>query len=127
MASTTEVTQSQNAVPYYSQGLREKYRIGEIQPSPLQKTQASPDISWMPDLEKYLARTSATIRAGGLEKEVPPGWPKHLNSPLAWSGNDFENEDAYIHLLTDEEKAEIDNALIQFKGRLRMKPSVKSG
>lgn len=116
MAPSVDAAQPLNAVPYYSQGLREKYRIGEAQLLLSQSTQAFPDISWMPDLEKYLARSSATIRAGVLEKEVPQGWPNFLDSPLAWTGNDFENEDAYIHHLTDEEMADIDKAMVHFKG-----------
>jgi hypothetical protein len=103
---------------YYSKGLREKYRLGEIQAAPFQQAQKSPDIGWQPNLSKYLARSAARIKAGGLQTDVPDGWPKHLDSPLAWKGVDFENEEQYILQLSSDEILEIESALKHFKGTI---------
>jgi len=107
------------ARPHYSMGLRERYRLDKTRATLLQQAQTAPDIGYTPILSKYHDRTSARIRAGNLENEVPSGWPKYLRSPLAWTGADFNNEDSYVHYLSGEEKADIDNALDHFNGRGR--------
>jgi len=44
------------------------------------------------------------------------GWPTHLDSPLAWNGAQFHTESEYTYNLTDEDIAEIGQALEIFKG-----------
>jgi len=44
------------------------------------------------------------------------GWPTSLNSSLTWGHEQFPNENAYIHNLSADEKAEINAALKVFKG-----------
>ncbi|KAF5648097.1 Clavaminate synthase [Fusarium sp. NRRL 52700] len=46
---------------------------------------------------------------------VLSGWPRHLNHPLAWHGNDFTTEDQYIYLFSSSDKSEIQSALDHFK------------
>jgi hypothetical protein len=42
------------------------------------------------------------------------GWPKYLDSPLAWDGSKFQQEE-YTYTLTKEEKADVEKALKSFK------------
>jgi hypothetical protein len=44
------------------------------------------------------------------------GWPTSFNSSLVWDHEQFPNEDAYIHILSADEKTEINAALKTFKG-----------
>ena len=41
--------------------------------------------------------------------------PEFLTGPLVWSGADFKNTQAYTLQLSEEDIAEIDNALESFK------------
>lgn len=43
------------------------------------------------------------------------GWPAHLASALAWSGSDFASEDQFVYELSNQDKAEIEDALAHFK------------
>jgi hypothetical protein len=47
--------------------------------------------------------------------ELPPGFPKYLNSALAWSGSQLCT-DQYIYRFTENDKVEINAALASFKG-----------
>jgi hypothetical protein len=46
------------------------------------------------------------------------GWPMYLDSPLAWDGAQFQSEEEYTYLLTDQDKLEIETALASFKSQL---------
>lgn len=116
MAPAVEVlTPSDPTSSYYSSGLREKYRLDQHKvPAPEKPGQYS-DLKYAPDEAKYLARSAARVAAGGLEKEVPAGWPKVLKGPMAWTTTDFPDESKFVHQLTEAEKAEIVKALEYFK------------
>jgi hypothetical protein len=102
---------------YYSQGLRSRFRIDKLsQPSPGQLRNAHTDIGYEPDLAKYVALSSVRLRAEGLEVDVPTGWPKRLEGPLAWTSADFEDDSQYTCYLTADNKSEIWRALEYFKG-----------
>jgi len=47
--------------------------------------------------------------------ELPPGFPQYMHSKLAWSGSQLESHQ-YIYHLTEDDKLEIDTALVSFKG-----------
>ena len=81
---------------YYSQGLRKKYLIDSTKTLPAPEQKAKAVIKYHPNLEQYLARVEASLRADGLEEEVPEGWPKELTGPLVWTTADFQNESKYI-------------------------------
>jgi hypothetical protein len=49
-------------------------------------------------------------------QSICEGWPTALNSSLVWDHEQFPNEDAYIHILSADEKTEINAALKAFKG-----------
>jgi hypothetical protein len=44
------------------------------------------------------------------------GWPTALSSGLVWDHERFPNEDSYIHILSADEKIEVNAALKAFKG-----------
>jgi hypothetical protein len=54
------------------------------------------------------------------------GWPGRLTSALSWTGSDFVNEEQFVHELSVQDKAEIDNALAHFKGSTSV-PHIKPG
>jgi hypothetical protein len=69
---------------------------------------------------------STTIHQGPAKEEkyieqndtkfgLPFGFPKYLNSELAWSGSQLSS-DQYIYYLTESDKLEINAALASFKG-----------
>jgi len=101
---------------YYSQGLRKKYLIDSTKTLPTPEQKAKAVIKYHPNLEQYLARVEAFLRAGGLEEEVPEGWPKELTGPLVRTTADFQDKSKYIYILTEDVKIELHNALKYFKG-----------
>jgi hypothetical protein len=110
-------TSAAEVTPKHLISLHDLYIVdGKGVPLP-QQTAPAPDISYTPNLSRYLSRVSERTRSRNLEKEVPSGWPKYLDSPLAWTGADFPKQETYIHQLSSEEKAEIYKALEYFKGR----------
>ncbi|KAK5632156.1 hypothetical protein RRF57_007870 [Xylaria bambusicola] len=53
-----------------------------------------------------------------IEVDVPNGFPRHIDSPLAWTGSDIEMKESEWKLsLTTEELVAIDSALSKFEGR----------
>ena len=100
---------------YYAQGLRARYHLDEIKTPLVKDDKVYARIGHKPDLAQYLARSEARIRAGGLESELPAGFPKALSGPMCWSGADLTDE-TNVHHLTDDERMEIDAALEHFKG-----------
>jgi hypothetical protein len=51
-----------------------------------------------------------------INEDLPPGFPPRLTSSLAWTGSDLRDELNYIYHLSENDKVEIDNALLAFKG-----------
>lgn len=46
---------------------------------------------------------------------LPPGFPASLNTQLAWTGEQFKNDDSYIYRLSAPEITEMESALQHFK------------
>lgn len=117
MAPSLEVGMSSDRlVSYDSQGLRKKYLLDGDKTKAKPKQEHKAEIKYHPNRGQYLARAEARVHVGGLEQDVPVGWPKVLTGPLVWTTTDVQNEADYIHVLTDDEKVEIDSALKHFKG-----------
>ena len=112
------VTNTAALKPYYSRGLREQYRLGALIPTGDEKASLLPaaNAQYEFDETKYFALMDKRLRAGGLETDVPTGWPKTVHGPLVWKGADFDNESEYVLRLTDDDKNEIQQALGYFKG-----------
>jgi len=118
MAPTADVVTLNSPIePYYSHGLRERYRLDAFKMPVTRKEQVYADIGYRPDYAKYLDRSASRIHAGGLESDVPNGWPKVVNGPLVWTATDFNDETEFVHSLSEVEKAEIEEALRNFRGR----------
>jgi hypothetical protein len=118
MAHPVEVLAPRVPEPYYSRSLRAQYRLDALNPAPVDPgSVAYAKVQYEVDERKYRARAEARLRAGGLQTEVPAGWPKVLKGPLVWSGSDFDDgNDEYVYTLTEADKAEIAAALKFFKG-----------
>jgi hypothetical protein len=117
MAPTAEVTTRNASIePYYSHGLRKRYHLDAYKLPVFENAQVYADIEYKADNAKYHARSAARVRAGGLESDVPFGWPKVLNGPLVWTTADLKGEAEFVHTLFDAEKAEIVDALKVFRG-----------
>ena len=103
--------------PYYSRGLREQYRLGALIPIGDEKASLpAANVQYEVDETKYRALVDKRLRAGGLEKEVPAGWPKAVHGPLVWKGADFDHESEYVLRLSNDDKNEIQQALGYFNG-----------
>lgn len=49
---------------------------------------------------------------------LPDGFPKILNSELAWTGNNFQKSSEYIQSLSEQDVLELESALQYFKCKL---------
>lgn len=76
-------------------------------------------LSYLPteaETKRFWDLDSATAKA---QVEVPTGFPKRLESSLAWSGNEIEGKDAqWTIVLTAEDVVLIEAALRKFEGGL---------
>jgi len=100
---------------YYAQGLRARFHLDEIKTPLIKDDKTYADIGYMPDFAKYQSRSEARICAGGLESELPEGFPKAMTGPMVWSGADLSDKTC-LHVLSEIEKNEIDQALEFFSG-----------
>lgn len=75
-----------------------------------------------------------TIRSAHVEKfpslvtrtpGLPGGFPDFVDSPLAWAGEQFTDENEFIHVLSDDDILELEAALGHFKGSI-FTPSLRS-
>lgn len=78
-------------------------------------TPAQPDIQYAPDIEKWKARTQFRLQNETLKSELPPGFPKKLESDLVWEGETLKETYDWIYELNEEELDEIERALVYFK------------
>lgn len=58
---------------------------------------------------RQLQHLNSTVQLG-------QSWTSQLNSKLAWTGRDFQDDSQYIVSLSEEDLAEINQALLSFKG-----------
>lgn len=79
-------------------------------------TGTAPDIGYMPDLEKYLARGKCRQATEKLEKNIPEGFPTKLTGSYVWDPKILANTYNWNYHLTPEDIDEINHALHQFKG-----------
>ncbi|KAK4033687.1 bfedabf7-3ea8-4d81-ab25-88f44eff35b9 [Parachaetomium inaequale] len=100
---------------YYSTGLRSRFRLDANRAvAPVGVKYAN--IGYEVDEAAFRRRAAARLAAGGLATTVPEGWPTRVEGPLVWSGDDFDGEEEdYVYHLTDQDRAEIADALEYFK------------
>jgi hypothetical protein len=92
--------------------------VTEQLPSPSASKQ--PDIGYHPDYQKYLERTARRLSENPdlPNTPLPPNFPKRLEGPIVWEGNDWNSEDQWVYRLSESELREIDDALEHFKGKV---------
>lgn len=101
---------------YYPPSLRRKHGLKEFVPNENLITGAtSADIGWIPDFAKFRERTAARSRTDRFDDILPEGWPRSLDHPLVWSGDDLK-EEQYVYELSPSQKLEIYSALSRLKG-----------
>ena len=80
-----------------------------------------PDIQWQPSYESYLRRAAALKAAAGrpgrAKKTLPEGYPQRVEKPWVWSGGEM-SADRYVVWLSENDVAQIEEALGFFKGEL---------
>ncbi|KAI0543751.1 hypothetical protein F4679DRAFT_590183 [Xylaria curta] len=74
-----------------------------------------PDISYKPDMAKYLARTKRRQECENLETTLPEGFPTQLKSDLVWEGQNLEEKYNWNYELTSSDVGEIEAALRHFQ------------
>lgn len=79
-----------------------------------------PDISYIPDREKWLKRTAKRLADDPtlLSTPLPEGFPQKLESPLVWEGKDYKDDSQWVYDLSPAELKEIDEAVHHFHGTL---------
>ncbi|KAJ8132020.1 hypothetical protein O1611_g1602 [Lasiodiplodia mahajangana] len=75
-----------------------------------------PDISYHPSYEKWQARITRRLQEGNLPKSVPEGFPEKLTGDLVWEGQTIADTYNWTYVLSPEHLAEIDQAVVHFKG-----------
>ena len=82
-------------------------------------TPKQPDIQYHPDRQKWQARTAERLAADPLlpTTALPDGFPKVLDSPLVWEGDDWKEEKEWVYELSVSHIKEIDDALKHFRGK----------
>lgn len=98
---------------YYSPGLRGRFHLDAHRPAPPPPQTCEP-IDYEFDDTKYATRTEAVLRAGKLERTLPPNFPPSVSGPLVWSGGDFSEDDYVVHL-SERCRAEVKRALRYFQ------------
>jgi len=74
-----------------------------------------PDISYTPDMAKYLARIKRRHELEKLETCVAEGFPTQLESKLVWEGQSLEERYNWNYELTGSDVEEIEAALHHFQ------------
>lgn len=74
-----------------------------------------PDISYAPILDIYEKRTKKRLEDEKLDKSLPEGFPTKLESDLVWDGTTLAETYDWNYVLTQDNIAEIDEALKHFK------------
>ena len=77
-----------------------------------------PDIEYVPNVEKWRARTQRRLKTEKLSRELPPGFPKKLISDLVWEGDQLKDAYDWTYELNDDELNEIEHALVHFQCKL---------
>lgn len=75
-----------------------------------------PDIEYAPNIDKWHTRTQWRLANETLPTELPPGFPRKLESDLVWEGQIDYN---WVYELNKDELEEIEQALVHFKCMLK--------
>ncbi|OXV07434.1 hypothetical protein Egran_04802, partial [Elaphomyces granulatus] len=81
----------------------------------VQLTTQQPDIQYVPNAEKWKARTQQRLETEKLSRELPPGFPTKLISDLVWEGDQLKDAYDWTYELNEDELNEIEHALVHFQ------------
>lgn len=73
-----------------------------------------PDINYAPDYDKWQARAARRLAEGGLPTKVPEGFPEQLTGDVVWEGATLAETYDWTYVLSEEQLAEIDQAVAHF-------------
>ena len=105
----TTLTQTDQTVPVLPDTIKTLTNKGPIAPT-------QPDISYLPDPEKYTRRTQHRLKSEKLHLiGLPDGFPQRLISTFVWEGKDLAREYDSVYALSEQETVEIESALAHFK------------
>lgn len=86
-------------------------------PTPVAKAPpGQPDIQYAPDYAKYQARAARRVQTENLPNSVPEGFPDQLEGYMVWEGETIAQTYDWTYVLNEDQLAEIDEAVKQFKG-----------
>ncbi|BCS30606.1 TauD/TfdA family dioxygenase [Aspergillus puulaauensis] len=74
-----------------------------------------PDIAYHPDWQKYQARVARRTKTEDLPTTLPEGFPKELKGDLVWDGKTLAQKYDWTYVLSADQLAEIDSAVVHFK------------
>ena len=74
-----------------------------------------PDIHYPPDYNKWQARAARRVAEGNLPTMVPEGFPEQLSGDVVWTGATLAETYDWTYVLSEEQLAEIEQALAHFK------------
>ena len=74
-----------------------------------------PDISYAPDYAKFQARAAQRVKTERLPTSVPEGFPDQLKGDMVWEGDTIAETYDWTYVLSEEQLAEIDEAVKHFK------------
>jgi hypothetical protein len=108
------------SLEYYPPALRKKYGLEDpprLENLMSSNEQASADIGWVPDMENFLDRRARMAKSGeGIgADDLPEGWPKQVEGPRVWRGDDLDQRE-YSHELSSAEILDLKTAIASFKG-----------
>jgi hypothetical protein len=75
----------------------------------------NPDIAYLPDWEKYQARTKKRLATEKLDQSLPAGFPSKLKSDLVWDGESIQGQYEWVYELNADDLVEVEEALQHFK------------
>lgn len=78
---------------YYPPSLVKRYNLDFTNQDTTAAETKPAKICFIPSSEEFIDRTSAKLKAGGLQTSVPEGWPLSVNNRMTWAGNDFGGRD----------------------------------
>ncbi|EXA53721.1 hypothetical protein FOVG_01437 [Fusarium oxysporum f. sp. pisi HDV247] len=76
---------------------------------------AGPIIGPSPAVELVLTAAGCVNRVADVPAGVLEGWPNYLDESMAWTGAQFADESDYIHILSESDLQEAENALRAYK------------
>ncbi|CAN8101569.1 unnamed protein product [Discula destructiva] len=74
-----------------------------------------PDIEYAPNFEKFKARGERRMKTEILPTSVPDGFPEQMQGDMVWEGDTLAEHYDWTYVLTEEQLAEIDEAVKHFK------------